>query len=227
MIILSVDTSGSSLSVALIDDGMIVSEMMYDSRITHSKRLLSFIDQTLSLTGYSMNNLDALTVTSGPGSFTGLRIGVSTVKGLADSLQKPIISVSSLDALAYQASFSECIVLPLIDARRGELYHASYTFRDGELAHKTTEAVSSPASVIDSISSPVVILGTGASAYLDVFKKELGEKVHFGTFGLNHVRAGISGQLAYRMVQEGKHEGMDHVNLSYIRKSDAEINFTG
>jgi len=93
MIILSVDTSGSSLSVALIDDGMIVSEMMYDSRITHSKRLLFFIDQTLSLTGYSMNNLDALAVTNGPGSFTGLRIGVSTVKWLADSLQIPIIIV--------------------------------------------------------------------------------------------------------------------------------------
>jgi tRNA threonylcarbamoyladenosine biosynthesis protein TsaB len=225
MKILAVDTSGSSLSVALVEDRIIKAEMSYDSGTTHGKLLLSFVDKLLCMTGFTLQDMDGFAVTKGPGSFTGLRIGISTIKGLADAVGKPFLGVSSLDALAFQLSHSNKTILPMIDARRGEVYHACYTFCDGILKDKTPESVSAPELLADTIKEPVVIMGSGAIVYGYVFKSLQKNLVHEGGSCMNSVRAGVCGILAWDLLKEGKPGGFENVELSYIRKSDAEINF--
>ncbi len=225
MRILAADTSGSSLSVALVEDRVIKAEISYDSRTTHGKLLLSFIDKLLDMVGCTLQDLDGFAVIRGPGSFTGLRIGISTIKGLADVVGKPALGISSLDALAFQLSHSNKTILPMIDARRGEVYHACYTFNEGILMRKTPESVSSPAHVAECVQDPAVILGSGAAVYGHAFMTLQKDLIYDGGIGLNSVRAGMCGILAWDELKKEKPGESYKIKPSYIRKSDAEINF--
>jgi len=124
MRILAVDTATKSCSVAIVEKESIIAETTLFIEQTHSKHLMKMIDTALNLSGLTVSELDGFAVTRGPGSFTGLRIGISSIKGFAMASGKPVVGVSSLDSLAMQCCFSPYLVSPLLDARKGEVYYA-------------------------------------------------------------------------------------------------------
>ncbi|RKY01883.1 tRNA (adenosine(37)-N6)-threonylcarbamoyltransferase complex dimerization subunit type 1 TsaB, partial [Candidatus Poribacteria bacterium] len=126
MRVLGIDTSTTTGSIGLIDGDKVVAEHVLDVMETHSSRLMPAIDQMLKKAGLSIWDVDLIAVSKGPGSFTGLRVGVATAKGLAYALRKPIVGVPSLDVLAFGVKFFDGLICPLLDARRGEVYGAIY-----------------------------------------------------------------------------------------------------
>ena len=162
MKILAVDTATKSCSVAIIEAGSVCAELTTLKEQTHSKHLMELIHKGLGISGYSAADIDGLAVTIGPGSFTGLRIGVSTIKGLAHALDKPVVGISSLDVLAWQCADRAYLICPLLDARKGEVYSATYRYNHDTITPKSPENASAPEAAVQKIKEPCVFIGSGA-----------------------------------------------------------------
>jgi tRNA threonylcarbamoyladenosine biosynthesis protein TsaB len=165
MKILALDTATNSCSVAATDDGALSAELTIRKNQTHSKHLMELIHSVLEIAGFGVADLDGLAVTIGPGSFTGLRIGISTIKGLAHALDKPVVGVSTLEALAWQCGQTSYLICPLLDARKGEVYAATYRFNADQLVQKTSARAMIPEAIAEEVKSPCVFIGTGARLY--------------------------------------------------------------
>ena len=132
MRILGVDSSGMVASVALVEDDLLVAEYSVNYKKTHSQTLLPMLDEIVKMTELDLNTIDAIAVAAGPGSFTGLRIGAATVKGLGLALEKPVVSVPTCHGLAYNLWGSDKLICPIMDARRSQVYTGIYEFtKDG------------------------------------------------------------------------------------------------
>lgn len=228
MKIVAVDTATTSLSVAVLDNDSVLVEKTFVSQETHSKHLHQTIKSVLDMAGICVESVDAFAVTIGPGSFTGLRIGVSTVKGLAFALQKPVVAVSTLEALAWPFLLSSMIICPIIDARRGEVYMARYMSQEGEkgaLRVIEKEILSSPEKMGEGLNEPVILVGSGATAYREILKKRLGSLAHFAPVHMNSVRGAVVGELGFKKLAKKEYDDVSSLSPLYIRKSDAEMNF--
>ena len=139
MKILALDTSGLVCTVAVMEDDRLLSEFSIQHKITHSELLLPMMEQIKNKIALDLNTIDAVAVSAGPGSFTGLRIGCSTAKGLCLAMNKPMIAVPTLDAMAYQFYGSDYAICPMMDARRGQVYTGIYTFVPEKENEKTNE----------------------------------------------------------------------------------------
>ena len=134
MKILSLDSTADVGTVALCEDEKLLAEMTVNTGNTHSESLLPTVEAVLKITGSTINDIDLFACSTGPGSFTGLRIGIGTVKGLAYGLGKKVVGVSTLEALATNLAFGENkIIIPVMDARRGQFYTAKFSFKKGKL----------------------------------------------------------------------------------------------
>lgn len=179
--ILSIDTSTQSGSIALVEDGALVAEFTVEQVKTHSRWLLKGVDDFLKAQGVPIEEIDVFAMGTGPGSFTGLRIGVACVKGLSWALRKPVIGVSTLNALAMNIPFAPFMVCPVLDARKNELYAALFKFsRDG--CERLTEDVSvAPEGLFNMIEGegggPVIFLGGGLKLYEDVIRGNVKDAV--------------------------------------------------
>ena len=162
MKILALDTATQSCSVAIIDNGSLLAELTRLNRRTHSRHLMDLIDMVCQMSDLKIGDVDGFAVTIGPGSFTGLRIGISTIKGLAFPLNKPVVGVSSLDALAWQCAQSAYLICPLLDARKKEVYACRYRFKNNELIKDGNEKVASPAEAVRGIREPCIFVGNAA-----------------------------------------------------------------
>ncbi|MDH3883801.1 MAG: tRNA (adenosine(37)-N6)-threonylcarbamoyltransferase complex dimerization subunit type 1 TsaB [Desulfobacterales bacterium] len=225
MKILAVDTATKSCSVAIIEAGSLSAELTTLRDQTHSKHLMELIHRGLGMAGISAAELDGLAVTIGPGSFTGLRIGVSTIKGLAHALDKPVVGISSLDALAWQCADRSYLICALLDARKGEVYSATYRYSDDTLTPKSPENASAPGAALQKIKEPCVFIGSGAQLYRRNISTVLGDLAHFAPKSQNIIRAS---SVAFLSMQ--RFETLDTVAVAelvphYIRKSDAELSF--
>ena len=140
MNILGIDTSAVAASAAVLKDGKIISECYLNAGLTHSQTLLELIDAALSLAGITVSQIDAFAVAHGPGSFTGIRIGISAVKGLSFPDKKPCCGVSTLEALACCADEEDCLICPVMDARCRQVYTALFRKKDGELIRLSEDA---------------------------------------------------------------------------------------
>jgi len=223
MKILAVDTATKSCSVAIVDEESLLAEMTVVNEQTHSKHLLEMIRFVIKLSGFNISDLDGFAVTRGPGSFTGLRIGISSVKGLAAAQGKPIVGVSSLDALARQVSFSPYLISSLIDARRDEVYSSRYRFKDGNLIKEGKEQAVSPGDALDEINEPCIFVGSGAVLYRKVIKDKLGEYAYFAQAYENTIRASTVASLSMDRFEKGDTEDAETFVPNYIRKSDAQL----
>ena len=223
MRILAVDTATKSCSVAIIDKESLLAELTAVKDQTHSKHLLAMITCVTRTAGLTISDLDAFAVTIGPGSFTGLRIGISTVKGLAVARDKPVVGISSLEALASQSVPCPYLVCPFLDARKGEVYFGRYRFNDHTLEKEGVERVLPPEEAVIDIREPCVFLGNGAQLYREVIQAKLGELAYFTSQINNTIRAST---VAILGMQRFKKFGTDDVAglvPNYIRKSDAEL----
>ena len=225
MKILAVDTATNSCSVAATDDGKLVTELTISKDETHSKHLMESIHSVLENAGFSVADLDGLAVTVGPGSFTGLRIGISTIKGLAHALGKPVVGVSTLEALALQCGQTPHLICPLLDARKGEVYAATYCFNGGQLIQKTGARAVIPDAVVADIKSPCLFIGTGAQLYRQRIVAAAGNLAHFVAEDQNAIKASSVALLSMPRFEDNDTDEIGGLVPHYIRKSDAELNF--
>lgn len=225
MKILAIDTSSTSGSVALTDDGRLIEERTVGDVGTHADWLMRGISGLLTSSGQPINEVDLFALTIGPGSFTGLRIGVSTVKGLAWSLGKPVAGVSTLVSLASNLRYTDMTVCPVLDARKREVYTALYRFEGGEAIALLPDSALSPKRLFEKIAEligdgPLVFLGSGLGVYGELIK----ENVPWGVFTpepLWHSRAANIALLAEKDASRWK----DAISITplYLRKSEAEL----
>ncbi len=222
--ILAMDTATRSCSAAVIGGNGLLAERTGNVGVTHTTRLMPLIDSLLYDCELSVHNLDGLAVTIGPGSFTGLRIGLSTVKGLAMAASLPVAGVSCFDALAYQFLFVSGCLCTMIDARKGEVYMAEYLPVDGELRQSGAARAIAPEAAAREISAPCLFVGNGASLYKEVIADAAGKWARFAPEEQSHVRAAAVGALGRRLLSAGQATPLPLLNPWYIRDSDAKIN---
>lgn len=227
MNILAIDTSSLVATVAVMNEEKLLGEYTINSPMTHSQKLMPIIDEMLSNLELSMEDVDMIAVSRGPGSFTGVRIGISTVKGLAHPRNIPIIGVSSLEGLAYNLSYGEELICPIMDARRNQVYTGVYKWVDYKLTTLLDEAPLSIDQLMDELKKrkeKTIFLGDGLIRYKDDIISSLGDKALFAPRFLNMQRASSIAQLAFDKIDG---EGVDpesYYNITpvYLRKSEAE-----
>jgi tRNA threonylcarbamoyladenosine biosynthesis protein TsaB len=223
MKILAVDTATKSCSVAVIDGDTLLAESTSFDGQTHSRQLLNIIDTVLGQAGLNIAQLDGFAVSIGPGSFTGLRIGISSVKGLAFSLNKPVVGVSSLQTLAFQCQQNPYLICPILDARKQEVYFCHYRSKKGKLVKKSQERVASPAEAIRIIREPCVFVGNGAKLYQELISTGLGELAHFAADSQHTIQASAIARLSLSRFQRQETDDIQLLVPHYIRKSDAQF----
>lgn len=225
-IILALETSGLCGSVAVVADNFCISEYSLQSKLTHSKRMLAGIDWVMAEAELSWDQIDGIAVSLGPGSFTGLRIGLSTAKGLAMAADTKLLGVPTLDGLAHQLRYVPQQVCPVLDARKKQVYTAIYRpSEDGILQRENDYLVITPEDLALRITEPTVFIGEGLTVYGDFFKERLGELARVVRGETYFARATTIGMLA---LDKWRHQ--DFLSLAdaepiYIRASDAELQF--
>jgi len=224
MKILAVDTATTSCSVAIVDKTSLLSEFILDREETHSKHLMDMIKASLRMSGLDFSDLDGFAVTRGPGSFTGLRIGISTIKGLAVASEKPVVGVSSLETLALQVSYCRDLICPILDARKGEVYFSRYRFLNGHLDKQIRERVAPPDKAVDDLNEPCLFVGNGALLYKEMILENMGEFASFAPMIQNTIRASTIAYLSMAKFENNDTDDIDKILPYYIRKSDAELN---
>ncbi len=226
MNLLAVDTSTTSCSVALFNGDRLLAEAIYTTGKTHSRRLLSMVHGILQDCGCDPLDIGGIAVTRGPGTFTGLRIGISTVKGLAEATQVPVVGVSSLAALAFPFFLSKCPVVAMIDARRGEVYHAQYCGGIDMPVLETPVGVSAPEIAAAILPDEGILVGSGAVLYREVFEARC-PHIRFADPTQHVIRAASVGKLAMARFRQQDVDATDALIPEYIRKSDAQIQMSG
>ena len=229
MKILSIESASLVASAALIEDDVLLAECTSNYKKTHSETLLPMIDQVMKMTDTEAASLNAIAVSEGPGSFTGLRIGAATAKGLAYALDIPVVGVSEIDALAYGCFSSSCILCPILDARREQVYTGLYEFRDGEfIIHQAASALSLKEEIekarelSKSLNKKILFLGDGLKTYESKIRDLLGDEVLFAPASLRYQRAANVGALGMKLFKEGKGVSSEAFLPVYLRKSQAE-----
>lgn len=226
MKILAVDTATKSCSVAVTDGEILCAELTTVKEQTHSKHLLEMIHAVTQMAGLSVADLSGFAVTIGPGSFTGLRIGISSIKGFAVALAKPVVGISSLEALAQQTVPGSFLVVPCLDARKGEIYCAHYRFVKGVLTKEKEEMVLPPDQVVKDIFEPCIFVGSGAQVYQDMISQELGVNAFIAPQNCHIIRASTVAYLGMKRLENNDVDDINTLVPHYIRKSDAELNIT-
>ena len=212
MKILALDSSGLVASVAVVSDDNLIGEYTINYKKTHSQTLLPMLDEVAKMTELDLKTIDFVAVSAGPGSFTGLRIGSATAKGLALALDKQIVSVPTVDALAYNLWGSADVVCPLMDARRQQTYTGLYDFTDGRMNTILPQCVVMIEEIVDKINElgrRVIFLGDG----VDVF---------FAPAMCNKQRASAVACLGQVLYEQGRAENAADHKPEYLRLSQAE-----
>lgn len=224
MRILGIESSSLVASVAIVEDGITMAEYTVNFKKTHSQTLLPMIDEMVNLLGIELSTLDAIAVSGGPGSFTGLRIGSATAKGLGLALDKPLIHVPTLDAMAYGIYGSSDIICPIMDARRNQVYTGLYRFERDFTVVMEQDAldIGDLAGNLNSMGERVIFLGDGVPVYQNLIKEKLTVPFDFAPAHLNRQRAASVAALGAVYFAEGKTESAMEHKPDYLRKSQAE-----
>ena len=176
MNILAVDTSATSASVCVALENKIIGEFSINTSLTHSQTLVPMIEQVIEKTGISMDSIDAIAVNAGPGSFTGVRIGVAAVKGIAFSRNIKCVSVSTLESMAYNMLDSECIVCAVMDARCSQVYNALFRISNGKVERLVEDRALSLADLkldLQKYSEKIILVGDGAEITFNYLENSL------------------------------------------------------
>ena len=230
MKLLVLDSSGLVASVALIEDDRLIAEYTTGNKLTHSQTLLPMLNEVIKRTSFEMEDIDAIAVAKGPGSFTGLRIGAATAKGLGLALNKPIVPVPTVDGLAYQLFGTSKIICPMMDARRKQVYTGIYHFAGGTEFEELVAQEAGPVEDIikkcnafgQKLGKQVIFLGDGVPVYKDIIEEFCTVEHSYAPAHLSRQRAGAVAIRAVRLYDEGKAEpASDHAPI-YLRKSQAE-----
>ena len=225
MKILALDSSGLVASVAVAEDDNLIAEYTVNYKKTHSQTLLPMLDEIAKMTELDLNTIDAIAVAAGPGSFTGLRIGSATAKGLGLALKKPLIPIPTVEGLAYNLYGTKALICPLMDARRNQVYTGIYEF-SGENFKKVEDQMAVPIEEIirklNETGREVIFLGDGVSVYKKVIEQQCSIPYSFAPAHVNKQRAGALAALAQQYFREGKIEDPAEHKSDYLCLSQAE-----
>lgn len=227
MRILAIDTSTAAASSAIIEDGRLLCEFTINDGRKHSEKLMNIINIALESSGIEISQIDAFACSIGPGSFTGLRLGAAAVKGLGQALDKPVIAVPTLDALAYNIYPCKSLICPMLDAQRSMVYSALYRIKDGKLIKLEDYRAIDIDMLIDRLENygeEIVILGDGVPIFGHKLKDALPNVIEASPCTL-YPRASSVAVLAEELYKEGKILNYNELKLYYIRKSQAEVEY--
>jgi len=226
MMILAIDTSGPTFSAALVrEEDAVLGEIYVRSERHHSELLLPGIERLLQTADLQLRDLDILACTVGPGSFTGIRIGVATIKGLALAAGVPVIGVSSLKALAFNTTGFPGLICPMLDARRGQVYTGLYrSDAPGNLAEVLPEGVRTAEEIAGIIAGEAIFIGSGAQVYGDVVRSRTTGTNLFAPPHLHRISAAAVAVLARRQATAGETTDALRLFPVYLRRSEAEEN---
>ena len=222
MNILMIDTSGPACGVAIMRDGRLIYEAELVNKQTHSQRVMPMADAALAMSDMTAAEIDVFGAVTGPGSFTGVRIGVSTVKALAHAANKPCIAVDALEALAANVTAFDGVVCPILDARAQQVYGAM--FKNGErVLEDVVEKLTLFLDRVEATGEDALFLGDGAPGFEAAIRERLGEKAHFVQPQHNGLRAGSACALAAQKLEKGE-APLDYITLLplYLRAPQAE-----
>lgn len=223
MFILGIETSTKTGSVAVLSERGIAAQYSLNIEITHSERLMSTVDRVLKDTGIGIADMDGFAVAIGPGSFTGLRIALATVKGLALATTKPVAAVPTLQALAWNLPYAAYPVCPLLDARKNEVYAGLYRFEGNDLLPITAEAAVSIKALAELISGKTVFTGEAAHMYRSEIEKQFGESALFAPLSAVLPSAASVAEIGLGMIKRGMYADPDTIKPLYIRRPEAEV----
>lgn len=225
MKILGIESASLTASSAIWEDGIIVAEYTVNFKKTHSQTLLPMIEEICRMTEQNLQTLDAIAVSEGPGSFTGLRIGSATAKGLGLALDLPVIPVPTLDAMAYQCFDAVSTICPIMDARRGQVYNGIYEWESGKFVVRTPSRAVDMDTVIEEVNAlggPVIFLGDGVPVQLEHIKEQVKVPYYLAPATMNRQRAAAVAALgAEKYVAGIIQTAAEHAPV-YLRPSQAE-----
>jgi tRNA threonylcarbamoyladenosine biosynthesis protein TsaB len=225
MRLLALDSSGLVASVAIASEDALLAEYTVNFKKTHSQTLLPMLDEIVRMVDLNLAEVDAIAITSGPGSFTGLRIGSATAKGLGLALDKPIISVPTLDSLAYNLYGTDRMVCPIMDARRDQVYTGLYEFVNDKLVVISQQKVVGIDEIIDEIEDigrDVIFLGDGVPIHRDRISQNIKLGYSFAPLHMNRQRAGAIAALGFEYYKDNRIETATEHKPVYLRVSQAE-----
>lgn len=224
--VLALDTSSQSGSVALCHGTTVIAESFLNVHRTHSENLFRQIDLALRDADWSLRDIDLLAAVTGPGSFTGLRIGVAMIKGLGQVLGKPVVSVSSLQATAMNLPLAGVPVCVLLDARKKEVYTQTFRWKDGVPVADDEAQVLPPQRLLANIASQTVFVGSGVLVYQDLISSVLDDRAVLAPPTAHQLRSSAVAYLAVQQWLNGNTEKPADMLPLYVRPSDAELNLT-
>lgn len=225
MILLAIESSSLVASIAVMSDDTLIGEYTTNFKKTHSQTLLPMMNEVVQMTGISMQDVDAIVISGGPGSFTGLRIGAATAKGLGLALEKPLVNVPTVDALAYNLYGTDQVICPIMDARRQQVYTGLYTFEDDDFKVLCAQKAVSIGEIVEEINDmgrPVIFLGDGVPVNKTYIIEHINVPCSFAPAHLNAQRAGALVALGKRYYEAGHIETADEHVPEYLRLSQAE-----
>ncbi len=223
MLVLGVETSTMQGGAALVNDDRLCSEYTLNVEATHSERLLPTIERMLSDSGIGLDAVSGLAVSIGPGSFTGLRIGLSTIKGLAYATGLPVIGVPTLEALACSVAFAREQICPVLDARKQEVYAAIFRWERGELVRIMEDTALAPEALCGKIRRPTIFLGDGLAVYGELFRRLLDDRMLVPPPPSRGPRPAWVAELGRQRLLRGERDAVDTLVPRYLRPSEAEL----
>ncbi|MCL4457386.1 MAG: tRNA (adenosine(37)-N6)-threonylcarbamoyltransferase complex dimerization subunit type 1 TsaB [Nitrospirae bacterium] len=223
MKLLAIETSTMLGGVAIMDGDALIAESRLNVKFTHSERLMTGMDYALEQSGLKIEDIDVFAVAIGPGSFTGLRVGLSTVKGLVYATGKKLVSVPTLEAFAWNVPFSEYDVCPLLDARRKEVYAGIFRWTDDGFVRVMSEQAIKMEALMSLIIEPTIFLGEGALIYKENIKANLGDKAFFANPQHMVPSPANVAYLGMKKAAAGEFEEPIALAPMYLRKSEAEM----
>lgn len=221
---LAVDTSTMMATCAVLDDERLLGEYSLNQEMTHSENLVPMIKEVLDNLNLRVPDIDLYGVAIGPGSFTGLRIGIATLKSLAHVYDKPIIGISTLEGLAFNCTYNG-IIVPMIDARRNRVYTGIYRKEKGGLINILEPTIMEIEELLELLNKDydnMMVNGNGVLLYRDIILSRLSEKVELAPIGLNGCRAASIGELSLLKVDKENKDNYYNLVPDYLRESQAQ-----
>ena len=223
---MGIDSSTPQSSAALLRDGQILDQAEVSKNSTLSNQILYLVDKVLTKSGTSFNDIDGLCLTTGPGSFTGLRVGASLVKGLLLATSKPFVKISTLEATALQAMPSNDNICAILDAKKKEVYTACFQPNSGGLARLTPDQAVTPDQLCKEIKEPTIFIGNGLDSYGALLVERLGANFKSTHKVAPFTVAACAARLAEKHFESDKCFDLSQLNIKYIRKSEAELKYS-
>ncbi len=225
MLIFGIDTCCMAATAALMNDEVLVAQTVINHKKTHSQKMMPQIEEMFRAAELSPSDVDAYAAAVGPGSFTGVRIGVATVKAMAQAHQKPCIGVSTLEALAYASYFFDGIISPILDARRGQVYNSLFMGSADGMTRLTEDRALSLEELIAELEQSgkkVMFMGDGVAVHRDRIKEFLGDRAFFAPKITRLNLAGSVAELGLEKFKNGSLTGYGDLVPQYVRLSQAE-----